>query len=280
MYLFGFAIFLALYQHYKYAVTLIVVCISIIFINNIIVIPFFLKLNHLSEIPTIGYFSLWGKTKPEIILNLLTYPFQILFRLFGQGSGIWRLYLPMLFIPLFDLFAFSASVFAILLHAIVSSENMYSYKDYYPLTLSVIAYIGAINIIEKIRLVNIKLVMTLIIILSWIWGTGLQRYYPIKLDEYTNFKKGQLSLQSISINNKIITSNNLFPHLINNKNIQTGLNMNKVESSYYFLSPIGDLYPYDKNAIKAFIKKLNNCRSWGSYYLCDNRGSVNKNSAV
>ena len=270
LYLFGFAVYLLINKSYKYALILIIISICIAIINTMITVPFFLNINDYNTVPTMRYFTQWGVSKTDMVVNLLTHPLQILSGVFGSKSGIWRLYLPMLFIPVFDLYAICTSMFSIFLHAIVTPDSeMHRYQGYYSLTLAVIAYVGAINIIVKINNYKIKVIATLVIILSCLFESDFQNYYPINIANYNSFKQATHSIENVD--QKIIISNNLFPHLVDRKNIQVELDINKIEKSYYFLYPVGDLWPYHSNEIKEFIKKLHNCSNWGDFYVCDNR---------
>ncbi|APJ04189.1 DUF2079 domain-containing protein [Silvanigrella aquatica] len=124
---------------------LFLILLSIFFglINFAIVKPYFLKLSNIQEVGYIGWWKQWGSTPFEILVNLLNNPGIFTKSLFAS-SGWKILYIPVLFIPLFNLEVLFASLPIIFLYGI-SQGNPAEYSLYYPLVIWSFALYGHLH---------------------------------------------------------------------------------------------------------------------------------------
>lgn len=148
---------------YKIQFIAFFMCISFLFINFLVVKPYFLNKQNLQEA---GYFAAWwgawGNTPSAILINVLNHPFQA-FKTIILSSGWQSLYLPMLLIPLFNLEVFLASAPFLFLYGISISRSS-EYATYYPLILWSFALYGLLKnrFVPKGILIGILFIMPLL----------------------------------------------------------------------------------------------------------------------
>ncbi|APJ04235.1 DUF2079 domain-containing protein [Silvanigrella aquatica] len=184
---------------------LILLSIFFGFINFGIVKPYFLRLSNIQEVGYIGWWRQWGSSPFEILINLINNPIIFAKNLF-YSSGWKILYIPMLFIPLFNLEVLFASLPIIVLYG-VSQGNPSEYSLYYPLAIWAFALYGLLK-----NQVVPKKILIIILLLLPLWKPSWLGIEKINWDEWKILNNYKITMDS---SKNYCIHEGLFPYLVN-----------------------------------------------------------------
>ena len=203
LYTLGFGV-LALYdKKYSFAIFVIVCSLIVGYINLGVIQPYFVAKSGMINPTTLGQWSQWGQSKHEIVMNMLLGLDKVFYSIFNSTSGIYRLYLPFLFLTTIIPEVILPSALFILMAATSNNLIMHSYNDYYGMTLNLINYIGIIILLSQLNTNLNKLkkllfyFMTLMLFIFPLLGGGYQTFFYFNL----NYIKSMHRLVNIVENN-------------------------------------------------------------------------------
>ena len=300
LYIIGFGIYLLINKKYSYASIAIFIAVFITLLNNFIVQPYFVHKSGMLNAPTLSYWAQWGTTKSEIVLNMLTHPWQIITSIFRVDSGFWKLYGLLGFMLIFDSFILLTSMLPIFLLGTTQNETMFHYGGYYAVMLNIILFISLTRIAYILKYINspddtsiagfyvtkkallfynklfrgrLQQLLLLLIIIFPLVGFGYQRFYPIDFNDITGFTKVRQVLLPKYHHHTILPAANLYPNLLD-----LPLNFSAFDERDFFkpanrvivFTPIGDQWPFTKEQLKNKAHRLKRqCDVIGNFYICN-----------
>ena len=205
----------------KYTFAAFIIACSLIFgyINLEIVQPYFVAKSNMINPTTIAYWSQWGQSKHEIAMNMIHNPDKVFYSIFNTTSGIYRLYLPFLFLTIIIPEVIFPSILTILMAATCNALAFHGYKNYYGMTLNLINYIGIIIIFSHLNenLNKLKKLlfyfMTLMLFIFPLISGGYQPFYYFNLDYIKSIHRLVNIVENNYKNNKLCLQDNLSPIL-------------------------------------------------------------------
>lgn len=213
IYILGF-IYLAIKDKQYLKLTNTVFFSSLVLIINLMIIqPYFTTKSHMLEPTTLGYWSSWGTNKSQIIHTIITHPYQIMKKVFASDSGIWHVYLTVLFIPLLDMFTLLSSIPAILLLCTADARKIYHLDLYYAILLTTIIFIGLIRIKQKYATNNKLTILLIILIIVYpLIGAGWLDLKPINQEQIKNWNKLKAVIHNQYGNYPLCAHYTLYPY--------------------------------------------------------------------
>ncbi|WP_158649288.1 DUF2079 domain-containing protein [Aquella oligotrophica] len=294
LFVFGISLVMLYRKDFKFAIVAILASVMVFYINIAWVQPYFVHKSGMLMPTTLQFWSEYGSSKSEIVHNLLLNPKEILLRILNPASGVWRLYLPVLFLPLMIPEVFLASIVTIVMWATSNFDLQHAYKSYYGLNLNVMMFIGVIVLLSNNRLkvimnkysrnfYNIFLLFFLLCIIIFpLWGTGWQSFWSFDYSNVDEAKKLAVYMVNNYHDASICSSSTLYQYLS-----VTSLNMEFFPMSssattenlmnyfnrdcIYAITDLGDSYPFSPARIHQFISEKSCSEFAHGFYICLNK---------
>lgn len=294
LFVFGFSLVILYRGDFKFALVAVLLSGLIFCINIIWVQPYFVHKSGMITPTTMQFWSAYGSSKSEIVRNLLLNPQEVFLRIFNADSGFWRLYLPVLFLPLMVPEVFFASIITIIMWATSNFGLQHEYKSYYGLNLNVMMFTGIIVLFSNNQLKSVMnkyfrnsyniflLLFLLCIIIFPLWGTGWQSFWSFDYSNVEEAKKLATYMVTNYHNTSVCSSSTLYQYLA-----VTSLNLESFPMSssataenlanyfnrdcIYVLTNLGDSYPFSPIRIHQVIAEKS-CNEFAhGLYICSNK---------
>lgn len=215
----GFGVAMLLQKNYRYALIAILLSCAIFLLNFMIVQPYFVYKSGMLEPTTLGFWSHYGRTKTDILMNVLTHPFNTILSIFSLDSGFWRLYGSLLFLPLLLPEVIFPSIITILMWGISSFFWQHQYKAYYAINLNLVLFIGIVmllsgkswvnNYFKKHYPRNYRIGGFLFVgclVVFPLWGTGWQSFWGFDYNQVAAAKEVSVMIER-KYSNELICPN-------------------------------------------------------------------------
>lgn len=172
-----------LFDRKRWRPALVVLGVSVVlfFVNTRVIQPWALAQTGQVRPGYLGFWGQYGGSLPEIALNMLRSPGQVLGDVFT--SGWYRLFLPALLLPFLSRQPLVAMLPTLFILGSASYHQMHDYRTYYPVTLLPFFFWGLLEAyrnLERFRLTGQRrLLLCALALLSFpLWGGGYVRFRP------------------------------------------------------------------------------------------------------
>lgn len=195
LYLPGYIFILCRKKDYKSAIIVALLAIGTVLLNLLIVQPYFVHKSNQVVADTLNFYNQWGTNNQQIAINILSHPFQVMRLLFDSTSGFWYTFGYWLFIPLLSPFLLLSAVLPLILFSVSNVARMHGLSEYYAITPSALAYLGAIYGLYFIKNKFISLKNTLntgIIFLFLVHNLLFVRFIDLAQIDYSQLSANQI----------------------------------------------------------------------------------------
>lgn len=292
LYLLGFGLFLLVKRDFKCGFIVFILTFMVMGLNIKLVQPHYLLVNHMENPTYIDYWYAWGYTKDEIIATFIHHPFKVLAYCFNKDSGFWWLYMPVLYIPLFNpMVLFSSGLPLFLFLSGNPKWQAHVLLNYYPITLNAFLILGMLiftaKVMTKARIdKSVKpLWLCLVILLTApLWQGSEPHFYHIDFKRLQDFRQVTTILKNDYPDKKICAGGNVYPHLLireYNTGRYLGWFLNRIPPDKFItyndcivvLSAQGKNAPYEEDIGKMTDyarSRPDICHNIGDFWYCDN----------
>ncbi|MBP6218659.1 MAG: DUF2079 domain-containing protein [Oligoflexales bacterium] len=179
-------------------------------VNLFWVQPYFLAQSHITQAEYLKFWGHYGGSKNEILIHMLTSPLQIASDILS--SGWWKLYLPLLLLPLFEFSTLMASLAGIcLLGTAASYPVIHQYGQYYSLGLLCFAFFGLVRKLSEH--VSLRRLIQPVLLLFPLLFVGYVQISPIDWTAYKELQDLRHILQTEFKERPICAQGIAFPYL-------------------------------------------------------------------
>lgn len=255
-----------------------------------IVQPYFVHKSGMLEPTTLGFWSHYGKTKTEILINAVTHPLDIISSIFTLDSGFWRLYGSLLFLPLLLPEVIFPSIITIVMWGISGFFWQHQYKAYYAINLNLVLFIGIIMLLSGKSWVNHYFknyhpliyriggfVFLVCLVVFPLWGTGWQSFWGFDYGQVTAARKVSALVEQQYSNEIICPNATMYQFLIPLKLKLASFPINGSSDDFqkfftrncrYVISLAGDSYPFSEKEVREQLKRMLCVVYERDFYVC------------
>ena len=245
----------------------------LIVLNNII----YPQLNNNGQsIMAISRYSYLGDSIKEILITLITNPIIVLSKVDWTGGlfYLFILFLPFIFFLRINSWVTISSSLPLLITNILSdSFSQRTLIHHYSLPIAIILIVASIDSISEFNNNNVSMkIFFLWIVLCW--GLLAKPWFFLGpyLSRLTYLNSSYQALKLISIDDSVLTTSYLVPHLTQRVNISFPRDLSQIENinkyDVLLLNPLDPGWGSDKRIQKAYLDKVKlegwRCRDWKS----------------
>jgi uncharacterized membrane protein len=168
-------------KRWRPALAVLGVSVVLFFVNTRLVQPWALAQTGQVRPGYLGFWGQYGSSLPEIVLNMLRSPGQLLGDVFT--SGWYRMFTPALLLPFLSRQPLVAMLPTLFLLGSASYHQMHDYRTYYPVTLLPFFFWGLLEAYRNLERFRVpgqrRLLLCALALLSFpLWGGGYVRFRP------------------------------------------------------------------------------------------------------
>ncbi|WP_257457462.1 DUF2079 domain-containing protein [Archangium lipolyticum] len=201
-------------KRWRPALAVLAVSVVLFIVNTRIVQPWALGQTGKLRPGYLGFWGQYGNSLPEIVLNMLRSPWQVMRDVFT--SGWYRMFIPALLLPLFSRQPLVAMLPTLFILGSASYHQMHEFRTYYPVTLLPFFFWGLLEAyrnLERWLPAPRRLVLCAVALLSFpLWGGAYVRFGPPRTRELSALESAAAKLGA-EAPEVFYAQTVLFPHL-------------------------------------------------------------------